>query len=289
MGRGRICAGALGGNMQKLIITTALTGGIHGKEANPALPEQPDEIIRSAVECFNAGAAIVHLHARDREGRGVGDPAIFSAINEGIRARCPLVIQNTTGGPGIPIEKRIMSLDAKPESASLNTGSVVFFYQGREVVFQNLRSEIEAFAAAMLSRNIKPELEVYNPSMFGEVENLIGKNLLKQPYYINLVMGVNGMGGFPGTPENLVAMTGRLPDGALFNVSGIGRCQLAMSTMSIITGGHVRVGLEDNVFYRKNEPALSNAQFVERVVRLARELGREVASPDEARKMLGIE
>ncbi len=289
MGRGRGGARAVGGTMEKLIITAALTGGIHGKEANPALPEQPDEIIASAVECFNAGAAMVHIHARDREGRGVGDPAIFSAINEGIRARCPMVIQNTTGGPGIPIERRIMSLDAKPESASLNTGSVVFFYGGREVVFQNLRSEIEAFAAAMLGRNIKPELEVYNPSMFGEVENLVAKNLLKKPYYVNMVMGVNGMGGFPGTPANLVAMIGRLPGGALFNVSGIGRCQLAMNTMSIIAGGHVRVGLEDNVFFRKNEPAKSNAQFVERIVRLARELGREIASPDEARKMLGIE
>ncbi|TAL29744.1 MAG: 3-keto-5-aminohexanoate cleavage protein [Spirochaetes bacterium] len=275
--------------MEKLIITAALTGGIHGKEANPALPEQPEEIIQAAIECFNAGAAIVHIHARDPEGRGAGDPAIFARINEGIRARCPLVIQNTTGGPGIPIERRIRSLEANPESASLNTGSVVFFYRGIEVGFQNLRSEIEAFAAAMLYRNIKPELEVYNPSMFGEVANLVSKNLLKKPWYVNLVMGVNGMGGFPGTPKNLVAMIDQLPEGAVFNVSGIGRCQLAMNTMSILCGGHVRVGLEDNVVYRQHEAAHSNAQFVERIVRLARELGREVATPDEARSLLGIE
>lgn len=279
--------------MDKLIITAALTGGIHGNKANPALPEQPGEIIRDAVECRNAGAAIVHLHARDTEGRGVGDPAVFREMNEGIRERCDVVVQNTTGGPGIPVEERISSLDAGPEMASLNMGSVVFFVGSREnpreQLFMNLRSEIEAFARAMLERGVKPELEVYNPSMFGEVENLIENGLLVKPYYVNFVMNVGGMGGYPGTPKNLITMTEHLPDGAVFNVSGVGRAQLALNTMSIILGGHARVGLEDNVFYRKGEPARGNAQFVERIVRLAGELGREVASPDEARKLLGIE
>lgn len=278
--------------MEKLIITAALTGGIHGKEANPALPEQPDEIIRDAVDCYNAGAAIVHLHARDKQGRGVGDPKIFSEMNEGIRAQCPVVVQNTTGGPGIPVEKRILSLDAKPEMASLNMGSVVFFVGDKkdikEQLFMNLRSEIEAFAKAMLERNIKPELEVYNPSMFGEVENLIQKGLLKKPYYVNFVMNVGGMGGYAGTPKNLLTMMEHLPEGAVFNVSGVGRAQLPLNTMAILTGGHARVGLEDNVFYRKGELARSNAQFVERVVRVAKEIGREIATPDEARKILGI-
>lgn len=278
--------------MDKLIITAALTGGIHGKEANPALPEQPDEIIRDAVDCYNAGAAIVHLHARDKQGQGVGDPKIFAEMNEGIRTRCPVVIQNTTGGPGIPVAKRITSLDAKPEMASLNMGSVVFFVGEKNALkeqpFTNLRSEIEAFAKAMIERKVKPELEVYNPSMFGEVENLIQKDLLKKPYYVNFVMNVGGMGGYPGTPKNLLTMMEHLPDGAMFNVSGIGRAQLPLNALAILTGGHARVGLEDNVFYRKGELAKSNAQFVERVVRLAKELGREIATPDEARKILGI-
>lgn len=277
---------------KKLIITAALTGGIHGKEANPALPEQPGEIIADAVECSEAGAAIVHIHARDTEGKGVGDPAIFTEINEGIRARCPVVVQNTTGGPGIPIEQRISSLDAAPDMASLNMGSVVFFVGDREdpqeLLFTNLRSEIEAFARAMLERSVKPELEVYNPSMFGEVENLVSKGLLAEPCYVNFVMNVGGMGGFPGTPRNLMTMMDRLPPGAEFNVSGVGRAQLPLNTMAIITGGHARVGLEDNVFYRRGELATSNAQFVERIVRLAGELGREVASPDDAREILGI-
>lgn len=278
--------------MDKLIITAALTGGIHGKEANPALPEQPAEIIRDAVECWNAGAAVVHLHARDRKGRGVGDPAIFARMNEGIRERTDLVVQNTTGGPGIPVEERISSLDAVPDMASLNMGSVVFFIGAgdnpTERPFMNLRSEIEAFARAMLERSVKPELEVYNPSMFGEVDNLIGKGLLEKPYCVNMVMNVGGMGGYPGTPGNLLAMIDHLPGGAVFNVSGVGRAQLTLNTMAILLGGHARVGLEDNVFYRGGELAEGNAQFVERIVRLAGELGREVASPDEARRMMGV-
>lgn len=278
--------------MRKLIITAALTGGLHGKEANPALPEQPPEIIEDAVRCFEAGAAIVHLHARDSEGKGVGDPALFEEMNSGIRERCPVVIQNTTGGPGIPVEERISSLDAAPEMASLNMGSVVFFTGSgevpRETLFMNLRSEIEAFARAMLERDIKPELEVYNPSMFGEVYNLIEKGLLEKPYYVNFVMNVGGMGGYPGTVKNLVTMMDHLPPDSLFNVSGIGSAQLPMNAAAIITGGHARVGLEDNVYYRRGEPAEGNAQFVERLVRLAGELGREVAPPGEAREMLGI-
>ncbi|MGV7928399.1 MAG: 3-keto-5-aminohexanoate cleavage protein [Spirochaetota bacterium] len=274
--------------MDKLIITAALTGGIHGKEANPALPEQPDEIIREAVRCHEAGAAVVHLHARDRGGRGVADARIFAEMNRGIRDRCDVIIQNTTGGPGLPIAERITSLDAEPEMASLNMGSVVFFHQGKELPFINLRSEIEAFAKAMLERGIKPEMEVYNPSMFGEIDNLIKQKLLAAPYYINFVMGVGGMGGFAGSMKNLAFMIDQLPPGAIFNVSGIGRAQLPMNTMAILSGGHARTGLEDCVNYRRGEPAKSNAQLVERVVRLARELGREIATGDEARAILGM-
>lgn len=278
--------------MDKLIITAALTGGMHGKEANPALPEQPAEIIESAVECWNAGASIVHLHARDAEGRGLANAEIFREINEGIRARCPLVVQDTTGDSGITVSHRISSLEAAPDMASLNIGTVVFFVKGPKGVeedqFINLRTDIEAFAKAMLERGIKPEMEVYSPAMFGEVENLISKGLVRKPYYINFVMGVGGMGGYPGTSHNLMTMIGHLPDDAIFNVSGIGPAQLPMSAMAILTGGHARVGLEDNIYYRKGELASSNAQLVERVVRLANELGREIATPEEASTILGL-
>ncbi len=278
--------------MEKLIITAALTGGMHGKQANPALPEQPGEIVDAAVECWNAGASIVHLHARDAVGRGVAELDIFREINEGIRSRCPLLIQDTTGDAGIPVAQRILSLDTGPDMASLNMGTVVFFVPGpegvEEVDFVNRRSEIEAFAVAMLERGIKPEMEVYSPAMFGEVENLIEKELVRQPYYVNFVMGVGGMGGYPGTPRNLNTMIDHLPEGAKFNVSGIGKAQLPMSAMAILTGGHARVGLEDNIYYRRGELASSNAQLVERVVRLAAELGRDIASPEDARAILAI-
>ncbi len=278
--------------MKKLIITAALTGGLHGKEANPALPEQPEEIIEEAVRCREAGAAIVHLHARDASGKGAGDPGVFRRMNEGIRRRCDVIVQNTTGGPGIPLESRILSLEARPEMASLNMGTVIFLTgtgeAKQEVPFVNMRSEIEMFAGAMSEAGIKPELEVYNPSMFAEVENLVSKGLAGEPPYVNMVMNVGGMGGFAGTPENLLEMARHLPAGAEFNVSGIGKAQMAMNVMSMVMGGHVRVGLEDNVYYRRGELARSNAQFVERVVRLACEVGREVATPDEARMMLGL-
>jgi 3-keto-5-aminohexanoate cleavage enzyme len=276
--------------MDKIIITAALTGGIHGKEANPALPEQPDEIIKDAYDCYNAGAAIVHLHARDKNGKGVGDPEIFSVINRGIREKCSVVIQNTTGGPGIPIEKRLSVLDAEPEMASLNMGSIVFFTgkNKAELPFANIRSEIEAFAAEMLKRDIKPEMEVYNPSMPGEVENLLKKNLLKKPYYINFVLGVEGMGGYKGTMKNFTVMQDSVPADSIINVTGIGKWQMSVNVMAVISGYHTRVGLEDNVFYKKGELAESNAQFVERIVRIAREIGREIATPEEARKILGL-
>jgi len=237
--------------MDKIIITAALTGGIHTKEVNAALPEQPPEIIQDAYDCYNAGAAIVHLHARDEQGNGVGDCRIFSEINK---------------------------------------GSIVFFAgrEKKEIKFFNLRSEIEAFSSEMLRRGVKPEMEVYNPSMFGEVENLIARDLIKKPYYVNLVMGVEGMGGFKGTPDNFVTMKRMLPAGSICNVTGIGKWQMTMNVMAIISGCHTRVGLEDNVYYRKGELAKSNAHFVERVARIAREIGREIASPDEARKILEL-
>lgn len=280
--------------MEKLIVTAALTGGLQGKSSNAALPEQPAEIIEAAVECCEAGAAIVHLHARDAEGRPASNREIFTEINEGIRGRCPVVVQDTTGNPGMPVSERVSSLDAMPEMASLNMGNVVFFTRSQdgslvEEPFTNQRRDIEAFAGAMLEKGIKPEMEVYNPSMFAEVENLIARGLVKEPYYVNFVMNVRGLGGYPGTLENLVTMMRHLPAGAIFNVSGIGRAQLPLNVAAIISGGHTRVGLEDSIYYREGELASSNAQFVERVVRLAGELGREVATPDEARRILGLE
>ena len=277
--------------MEKLIITVAQTGGFHGKEANPALPEQPDEIIRSAYDCYNAGAAIVHIHAREKDGTVSADYRIFKEINDGIRAKCNLVIQDTTGGgPNLSFEERIQSLDANPEMASLNMGTGTGLVGGREILASNSPSQIAKGAGIMKERGIKPEMEVYNLSMMTDVEALIEQGLLEKPYYVNFVFGMNKIfrSDVPYSPKMLLFSVEHLPPDSIFNVSAVAASQLPAITLSILLGGHARVGLEDNVSYKKGELAKSNAQLVERAVRIARELGREIATPDEAREMLNI-
>jgi 3-keto-5-aminohexanoate cleavage enzyme len=277
--------------MEKLIITVAQTGGFHGKDANPALPEQPDEIIQSAYDCYNAGAAIVHIHAREKDGSVSVNHEIFQEIDDGIKAKCNLILQNTTGGgPQLDFEGRINSLKANPEMASLNMGSGLVMFKGAESMMDNTPTQIQKAAAIMKERGIKPEMEVYNLAMMSDVQKLIKMDLIEKPYYINFVLGMNNVfqGGLPFTPKILVNMVDHLPPDSIFNVTAVAYNQLPASTISMIMGGNVRVGMEDNIYYAKGELAASNAQLVERAVRLARELGREIATPDEAREILKI-
>lgn len=275
--------------MDKLIITAALTGGFHGKEANPNLPMTPDEIVEAAFSCWQAGAAIVHLHARDPAGKPTCDPSIYGDIVEKVKARCDVVTQVSTGaGPEVSVEERLRAVEAGAEMASLNMGTMVRTRFNENSFFLNTRPQIETYAKAMLDRGIKPEMEVYGHSMMVDVENLIKKGLLVKPYYINFVLGMSHQGGLPGEPKHLLSLIEYLPPDAIYNVSGVGPGQLPLTTLSMLLGGHSRVGLEDNVFYTKGVLASSNAQLVERTVRLARELGREIASPEEARKILQI-
>jgi len=275
--------------MDKLIITAALTGGFHGKEANPNLPEQPDEIAQAAYECWQAGAAIVHLHARDVSGKPTCDPRIYGEIVAKIKARCDVITQVSTGaGPELSPDERIKAVEVDAEMASLNMGTMVRTRWGEGSMFLNTRSQIESYAKAMLGRGMKPEMEVYGHSMMVDVSNLITKNLIKKPYYINFVLGMGHQGALPGEPKHLLSLIEYLPDEAVFNVSGIGPAQVPLTTLAILLGGHSRVGLEDNVYYTKGTLAKSNAQLVERTVRIARELGRELASPGEARQILKL-
>lgn len=275
--------------MDKLIVTAALTGGFHGKEANPNLPEQPEEIVQDAYECWQAGAAIVHLHARDKTGKVSADPAIYADIISRIKKRCDVITQvSTGGGPGLDNEQRIQAIDVNPEMASLNMGTMVRTRWNQDTFFLNTRSQIETYAQAMAENGIKPEMEVYSHSMMVDVINLIEKGLLKKPYYVNFVLGMTHQGALPAEPKHLLSLINYLPGDAIFNVSGIGAGQLPLTTLSMLLGGHSRVGLEDNVYYTKGVLAKSNAQLVERTVRLANELGREIASPAEARKILGL-
>ncbi|MFC4448117.1 3-keto-5-aminohexanoate cleavage protein [Halorussus aquaticus] len=270
---------------EKVIVTAALTGGVHGKEANPNLPETPAEIGKAAAECEAAGAAVVHLHARRDSGERSFDRDRFQAVTEEVRSRTNLVVQHSTGGTGAPLEARRQSLrtDPAPEMASLDMGPLNRY---RHLTSENTRGMVDSLYDEMVERGIKPELEVFNDGHLNEVHGLLERRDLADPVYATLIFG--GGTTSPPSPRNLLNATDNLPEGALFNTLGFGRHQLPLTTMGILLGGHVRVGLEDNVYYGPDELAESNAQLVARTAGLAETLGREPATPDEARDILGL-
>ena len=283
------------GGDDPVIITCALTGGIHGKEANSNLPEQPDEIVEQGVAAWRAGAAVLHVHARNPDGSNTMDQAIYSELHERLCSETDAVVQLTTGGsPMLSVEERLNTVFLAPEMCSLNMGLLNFFIRGEQVFFSNHRSDIEQFAREISARDVKPELEVYNSAMLEEVDHLLSLEILKPPYTINFVLHTPTQGGQRGTPQNLLDMVDRLRDLSVsqddlrVNVSSMGPTQLPITTIGLAMGLNVRVGMEDNVLYRRGEPVESNAQLVERTVRIAHELDREPATPDEARQRLGL-
>lgn len=278
-----------------VIVTCALTGGIHGKEAHPNLPEQPDEIVAQGIAAWRAGAAILHVHARNPDGSNTMDPAIFGELHERLCAETDAIVQLTTGGsPRLPVNERLNTVLLAPEMCSLNMGLLNFFIRGEQVFFANHRSDIERFAREIRARDVKPEFEVYSSVMLEEVTHLLSLSLLEPPYAINFVLHTPTQGGQRGTPQNLLDMHARLRDlpapldHLRVTVSSMGRTQLPITTIGLAMGLNVRVGMEDNVYYRRGEPVRDNAQLVERTVRIARELGREPASPAQAREILGL-
>ena len=270
---------------EKVIVTAALTGGVHGKEANPNLPETPEEIGRAAAECEQAGAAVVHLHARRPNGERSFSTERFQEIDDEVRARSDVIVQHSTGGTAAPLEERRRPLrtDPAPEMASLDMGPLNRY---RHLTGENTRATVDALYDEMVDRGIKPELEVFNDGHRNEVRQLLERRDLDDPVYTTLLFG-SGTLTRP-TPRNFLTAIDDLPEGALFNTIGFGRHQLPFATMGVLFGGHVRVGLEDNVYYRRGELAESNAQLVSRVVDVAETLGRGVATPDEARDILGL-
>jgi len=269
--------------MQKLIITAALTGAEVTREQQPALPVTPEEIAIAAEECAKAGAAMVHVHARLPDGTPTQDKAVYRQIIDAVRARCNVIVQVSTGGAvGMSPQERLAPVMLKPEMATLSMGSVNF---GGDV-FVNHPAEMEVFAAAMREHGVKPELEIFDSGMLTTAIRWLKKGLINGPAHFDLVLGIPG--GMAGTPEALMYLKSQLPADASWTVAGIGAAQLPLGTLAIVLGGHVRVGFEDNVYYRKGELASSNAQLVARMARISRELGRELATPDEARQMLGL-
>jgi 3-keto-5-aminohexanoate cleavage enzyme len=280
---------------QPVIVTCALTGGIHGKEANPNLPEQPDEIVAQGIAAWRAGAAVLHVHARSPDGSNTMDPAIYGELHERLCAETDAVVQLTTGGsPRLTVEERIQTVLLAPEMCSLNMGLLNFFIRGEQVFFPNHRSDIERFAREIRAREVRPELEVYSAVMLEEVAHLLSLEILEPPYAVNFVLHTPTQGGARGTPQNLVDMVARareLPvpaDQLRLTVSAMGPTQLPLTTMGLAMGLAVRVGMEDNVYFRRGELVRDNAQLVERTVRIARELERRPATPDEARELLGL-
>jgi 3-keto-5-aminohexanoate cleavage enzyme len=288
-----------------LIIACAISGGMHGKEMNPNLPETAEEQAEQAYAAYRAGASIFHIHARNPERlyEASTNPQDYRLVDSLIRARCPDVIINHTtgGGPGMSLEDRIRSLDAGPEMASLNLGPYVwkFKLRAREHPLPHPRpeklvdmcvpvgySDVSAFARAMKERNIKPEMELFHQGMFWVMQDLIAQDLLAPPYLVDFVMGFQ-TGAYP-TPANLFGLIRELPAQSMFMVIGTGPFQLPMLALSIILGGHVRVGMEDNVFYSRGRLLKSNAEAVERAVRIATDMNREIATPAQARQMLGL-
>lgn len=273
-------------NGEPVVITAALTGGVHGKEANPNLPETPAEIGRAAAAAEAAGAAIVHLHARRANGERAFSTERFQAVTDAVRERTDdVIVQHSTGGTGAPIEQRRQSLRTAPppEMASLDMGPLNRY---DHLTSENTRATIDALYDEMADRGIKPELEVFNDGHRNEVHGLLDRRDLDDPVYATLIFG-SGTLTRP-RPRNFLNAIDDLPDGTVFNTLGFGPHQLPFSTMGILFGGHVRVGLEDNVYYRRGDLAESTAQLVGRIANIAEILGREVATPTQARRILGL-
>jgi 3-keto-5-aminohexanoate cleavage enzyme len=269
-----------------VIVTAALTGGVHGKEANPNLPECPDEIGRAAAAAEAAGASVVHLHAREPNGERSFSTERFQAVTDAVREYADdVIVQHSTGGTGAPAPVRHEPLrtDPPPEMASLDMGPLNRY---EHLTSENTRALVDSLLAEMQAREIKPELEVFNDGHLNEVHGLLERADLADPVYATLIFGDGTL--TPPRPGNLLNAIRNLPDGAVFNTLGFGRHQLPFATLGVLMGGHVRVGLEDNVYYEHGELAESNAQLVDRVASVAETLGRPVATPEEAREILGL-
>ena len=269
--------------MDKLIITAALVGAEVTRQQTPYLALSPREIAVEAKRVCEAGASIVHLHMRDRFGNATQEKALFAEAISYIQAETDLIIQVSTGGAvGMTAEERVQPVTLAPEMASLSTGSVNF----GEEVFSNPFPMIREFARACQTYHVKPEVEIFESGMIQNALTLVKEGLLKGSVHFNFVLGVPG--GMAATAKNLLFLLDLIPPTATWTISGMGRQQLSMNTLGILLGGHVRTGLEDNIYYRKGVLAEGNAPFVVRLGRIAKELDRPVATPEEARKILGL-
>ncbi len=271
-------------NHNPLIITCPVVGAELTKQDFPQLPITPDEIALSAKQAVEAGASIIHLHVRDKNGMPSQDSAIFDCVTKKIRALSKCIIQYSTGGAvGTVVKDRFAPLTLKPDMASLSMGTMNFGFD----IFENTENTILSISKAIQENGIMPELEIFDLGMMDTMNRFIKKGQIRKKFHVNFVLGVAG--GMSGSIKNLVLLVNRLAPDQTWTVSGIGRYQLPLAVHAIAMGGHVRVGFEDNIYYRKNEPAKSNAQLIERIVRIAGEMDRQIATVEQASKLLKLE
>jgi uncharacterized protein (DUF849 family) len=298
--------------VEKRIITAAITGGIHTPTMSPYLPITPKQIADEAVRAWEAGAAVAHIHVRDPEtGKPVSSLELFREVITEVKSRCDIILCITTGGsPGMKIEERVAVVpEFKPELASLNFGSMNFalfpvaskfqefkfpwepdFLQWTEdFIFPNTFKTLRQVSGYFKENGTKPELEIYDVGMLNNVVFMIQNGHIKRPVYLQFVMGI--LGGIPATVENMMFLykTAHETIGEFeWSVCVAGRQQMRICTTSLIMGGNARIGLEDSLYLEKGRLAKSNAEPVEKIVRIARELGMEPATPKEAREILGL-
>lgn len=272
--------------MEKLIITVGITGSRITRQQTPHIPILPEEIAQSGIEAWRAGASILHIHVRDpKTGLGAQNLSVFKEVVDRIRSETDVILCLTTSGiPGRNLEfrERLVPLSLNPELVSFDAGSINM----RENVFLNPPEFLELLAKETLEKGIKPELEVFEVGMVETCIRYLEKGLLKPPLHFQFVLGV--IGGMPATAKSILHLSEIVPVGSTWSVIGTGIGQLPMAMIAMTMGGHVRVGLEDNLYYSRGVLAKTNAELVERIVRISKEFGREVATPDEARKILSL-
>lgn len=275
--------------MDPLIVNAALTGMVPTRRDSASVPLTPEEIAADAERCAHAGASIVHLHARDDDGTATYRAEVYAEIVARVRERCPdvVVCVSTSGRVFKTFEERseVLDLDGdlKPEMASLTLGSLNFPKQASV----NEPDMIRRLAERMAERGIVPELEVFDVGMLDTASYLVGRDVLRAPFYVNLLLG--SLGTLSATPFNLALLVEKLPPGTTWAAAGIGRFQFPTNALAVTMGGHVRVGLEDNLWLdaEKTRPA-TNVALVERIVRLAQAAERDIATPAQARELIGL-
>ena len=296
--------------MEKLIITAAITGGIHGKWANPSLPISAEEQAQAALECYNAGASIVHIHVRSEDGQNTPDLKYYNETIKLIGEKCPIIRQigngigarvvehhfTTKSGlkrmtteivqPTLEQRLNLVNIDPAPEMHTINAGSFEFRTPYGSSLFKNPMEFNRKYIKRCKKKGFGIEIEVYDVSHISNVLEFVESGLLEPPLHFSIVLGIKG--GAPATMDNLLHMVDHIPEGSTWQVVTVGKYNLRTTVAAMCMGANVRTGLEDTIYYQKGELTQGNAQLVKRMVRIATEIGREIATVDETKEILGL-